>query len=164
MKAKKITLIAFLAVLIVVIGIFKIPTPFVGGSYQLSSPVAVLIAMIFGVGNYILAGVVASLISLTLSLATVYNVLVAMVFRVVVGLIIWIFGRNRFTLVLSSVVGSIVARFVLSVTMHVPMWTLIIPIIPGMIFTCVICYFFYGKVYDLCLKTSAKEFMKEKIS
>lgn len=164
MNARKITFISFLAVCIAITGIFKIPVPFSGASYQLSSPVSVLIAMTFGVGNYLIAGIVASIISLSLGMATLYNVLVAMIFRIVVGIFIWVFGKNKITLVTCSIAGSMAARLVLSFMMGVPFLTLLVPIIPGMIFSSAVSYLFYGKVYALCHRTSAREFMKEKIA
>ena len=78
---------AMLAVLIAVSGVFRIPGLVPGTEFQLSAPIAVAICGVFGFKKYLIAGILASLLSMTMGTATILNVAVAMTFRVVVGLV-----------------------------------------------------------------------------
>ena len=78
---------AMLAVLIAVSGVFRIPGLVPGTEFQLSAPIAVAICGVFGFKKYLIAGILASLLSMKMGTATILNVAVAMTFRVVVGLV-----------------------------------------------------------------------------
>ncbi|MDO5715243.1 MAG: hypothetical protein Q4P25_01535 [Tissierellia bacterium] len=163
MNTKKTTLIPLLAVLILLSGMFKIPAIFPGGEYQLSASVSVMIALIFGMELYLYAGVLASVLSFILSVSNVFNILVALIFRMVVALFILVVGKKKITLIGSSICGTVVARIVLSLILHVNFKALILPVIPGMIFTSFINYFLYFKIYDLLNKTHLQIYIKERV-
>ena len=76
---------ALLAALIGVSGSFKIPGLVPGTEFQLSAPIAVAICGVFGFKKYIIAGVLASLLSLALGTHTILNVTISMSFRLAVG-------------------------------------------------------------------------------
>ena len=48
MKIKKITIIPILAVIIMLSSIIKLPSVFLGAEFQMSAPISVFIAMLFG--------------------------------------------------------------------------------------------------------------------
>lgn len=94
MRAREMTEIALLTGLITLSGAFKIPSLFPGTEFQLSAPIAVAICVVFGFKKYIIAGVLSSLIGLMLGTQNVFNVAVAFVFRLVVGAVLALGGRN----------------------------------------------------------------------
>ena len=100
---------AMLAVLIAVSGVFRIPGLVPGTEFQLSAPIAVAICGVFGFKKYLIAGILASLLSMTMGTATILNVAVAMTFRVV-GLVWLALGDSRVFYVISGPVGSAAAR------------------------------------------------------
>ena len=57
LNTRDLTTTALLAILIIISGTFRIPSPLAGGEFQLSSPIAVLICACFGFKRYIIAGV-----------------------------------------------------------------------------------------------------------
>ena len=115
MKTKELVLTAFLGILILVSGYFKIPSPVGGAEFQMSAPIAVTIAMLFGFRTYILAGILASILAFSMGTITVYGILIQFVFRLVVGLCIVILGTRKVSLLISGPLGSIAARFAVSV-------------------------------------------------
>jgi len=127
--------ISLLASFISVTGSIKIPTLIMGSEFQMSAPVAVAICAVFGFKRYIIAGIISSLILFLLGIHTLINVEIAMVFRLTVGLIISVFGRNVFTIFVAGPLGTFVARLALAFTLQVPAIMLIVPAIPGMILT-----------------------------
>ncbi|MEH6944719.1 hypothetical protein [Bacillus sp. JJ722] len=137
-RTKEITLIAMLAAIIAVSGTFKIPSPFVGTEFQLSAPIAVVIAALFGFKRYLSAGIIASGINMLIGTHTIVNVLVAMIFRIVAGGIISIFGTTLIILIVAGPIGTLVARFVLAAVLDVNPAILIVAALPGMIFTAII--------------------------
>lgn len=80
--------ISLLACLIIVTGMFKIPTGIPGSEFQLSAPIAVAIAAVFGFKRYFLAGIIASFILFVLGIHSILNVEISLIFRLTVGLII----------------------------------------------------------------------------
>ena len=76
---------ALLAVLIAVSGTFRIPGIVPGTEFQLSAPIAVAICGVFGFKKYIIAGILASLMGLSLGTCTILNVAIQMSFRLGVG-------------------------------------------------------------------------------
>lgn len=69
---------ALLAVLIAVSGTFRIPGIVPGTEFQLSAPIAVAICGVFGFKKYIIAGILASLMGLSLGTCTILNVAIQM--------------------------------------------------------------------------------------
>lgn len=86
---------ALLAALIGVSGSFKIPGLVPGTEFQLSAPIAVAICGVFGFKKYIIAGVLASLLSLALGTHTILNVTISMSFRLAVGAVWLLLGSSR---------------------------------------------------------------------
>ena len=140
---KEITVTALLSALILISGAFKIPSPLPGGEFQLSAPIAVLICALFGFKRYISAGIIASLLGLILGTANPLNVTVAMVFRIVAGIILY-FGHNSYpAIAISGPLGTFSARIVLSLMTGISWKVLALAALPGMIFTAVVSVIFY---------------------
>lgn len=89
---------ALLAVLIAVSGTFRIPGIVPGTEFQLSAPIAVAICGVFGFKKYIIAGILASLMGLSLGTCTILNVAIQMSFRLGVGAFWLLSGSNRFSI------------------------------------------------------------------
>ncbi len=115
----------------------KIPMGLPGAEFQLSAPIAVPIAAVFGFKRYLMAGIIASIIMFLLGLHTIVNVEISMIFRITVGLILVIFGKRLPVVVLAGPIGTTAARFGLALTLDVPFLALLIPTIPGMIITAI---------------------------
>lgn len=130
--------ISLLASFISVTGSIRIPTLIMGSEFQMSAPIAVAICAVFGFKRYIIAGIISSIILFLLGIHTLINVEIAMVFRLVVGLIIWIFRKHVFAIFIAGPLGTFVARLVLALTLQVPAVILVVPAIPGMILTALI--------------------------
>ncbi|GEN34707.1 hypothetical protein [Aneurinibacillus danicus] len=136
-KTEEMTIIALLASLIAVTGAFKIPLGIPGAEFQLSAPIAVAIAAVFGFRRYIIAGVLASAVMLLLGVHNLLNVEISMVFRLVAGGIVALFGTSIPVLALAGPVGSAAARWVLSLTLGVSTVPLLLAALPGMVFTAI---------------------------
>ena len=94
-KIRAISEIALLAAFIAVSGAFKLPSFIPGSEFQLSAPLAVAICGVFGTKKYLLAGLLASAGGLLLGTQTIFNVLIAMLFRIVVALLYAILGKSK---------------------------------------------------------------------
>ncbi|BAQ11815.1 hypothetical protein OXB_3346 [Bacillus sp. OxB-1] len=127
--------ISVLACLIIIAGSFKIPTGIPGSEFQLSAPLAVAIAAVFGFKRYLIAGILSSLILFLLGIHTIINIEISMIFRLTVGLILVFFGTSLPVLLIAGPIGTTMARLGLALTLGVPFWTLYIPTIPGMLIT-----------------------------
>ena len=160
MKTKELVLTAFLGILILVSGYFKIPSPVGGAEFQMSAPIAVTIAMLFGFRTYILAGILASILAFSMGTITVYGILIQFVFRLVVGLCIVILGTRKVSLLISGPLGRIAARFAVSVVTQVPVLPLIISILPGLVITPLVAYILYTKGYRMMKKTGFLEYVE----
>lgn len=134
-RAREISIIALLSAVLLVAGSFKIPSPFFGGEFQLSAPLAVLMCAFFGFRRYILAGIAASVVGLALGLATPFNVIVAMVFRLVAGGVVCLGQRHIAALMIAGPLGTAAARCVLAPVLGVDMMILLAAAVPGMIMT-----------------------------
>lgn len=135
MKIKEISEIALLAAVITITGSIKIPNLFPGAEFQLSAPLAVAICVVFGFKSYIIAGCLSSLIGLILGTQTIFNVLIALIFRCVVGLLLAIGKNNYVMIVFCGPIASIFSRFCLSFIIGKAVIPLIVAAIPGFIFT-----------------------------
>ncbi|AQX54653.1 hypothetical protein ABEP17_17610 [Priestia flexa] len=158
-KTKEMTLMAMLAVLIAVSGMFKIPSPFVGTEFQLSAPIAIVIAATFGFKRYFCAGIVASIISLLLGTHTLIHVLVAMIFRLVAGGIIGLFGTALVVVMVAGPLGTIAARYVLAAIMDVDVTVLLLAALPGMVFTAISSGIMYPIIKRNMKSTIFQEFV-----
>lgn len=126
---------ALLATLITVTGAFKIPGLIPGTEFQLSAPLAVAICSVFGFGKYIIAGMISSLIGLILGTQNLFNVLIAMVFRLSVGGILALFGSSWPIVLIAGPVGSLLGRLAMGGLLGKAVIPLIIAAAPGMAFT-----------------------------
>lgn len=158
---KDLTLIAVLAVLIFISGMFKIPSIIIGAEFQLSAPIAVAIATCFGFKKYFLAGLIASMLSFSLGTQTILNVLVALVFRIVVGGMIETFGKSAFIVAISGPLGTLSSRLILASILQINPWALIVAALPGMLFTAITVGIFYSFITKIIAKTTYKRMLKD---
>lgn len=128
---------ALLASLITVTGAFKIPGLLPGTEFQLSAPLAVAICTVFGFAKYMTAGLISSLIGLILGTQNVFNVAIALIFRLTVGLILALFGLNKPTIILAGPAGSLIARLAMSLILGKAAIPLAIAALPGMAYTAI---------------------------
>ena len=115
-KIREISEIALLAAFIAVSGAFKLPSFIPGSEFQLSAPIAVAICGVFGT-------------------QTIFNVLIAMLFRIVVALLYAVLGKTKIFYLLSGPVASSAARLALSLFIGKAVYPLLAAALPGMIFT-----------------------------
>lgn len=158
MKTKNISLLAMLSTIIVISGLIKIPSIVPGAEFQLSAPLAVVICAIFGFRRYITAGIVASIISFVIGAANINNIIVAMIFRIVVGLVIALFGVKMYTLIISGPLGTAFARLVLSFILGVEFIPLVTTAIFGMLMTAVVSPLIYSSVIRIVKKSAFAEY------
>lgn len=143
---------ALLSVLIAVSGAFKIPGFVPGSEFQMSAPIAVAVCGVYGAKKYIVAGLIASGLSLALGTHTFLNVLVAMTFRLVVALV-WIFlGSRKIFYIFSGPLGTMAAREAISLILGKGFYALVVAAFPGMIFTMATSCFFAGLIERCRLK------------
>lgn len=134
-KIHDMTEIALLAALITITGAIKLPSLLPGMEFQLSAPLAVAICVVFGFKKYILAGLLSSTAGLLLGTHNLFNVAIAMQFRLVVGLVFVLFGRHYWTTALAGPLGTFTARVTLSFVVGKGVWALVAAAVPGMVFT-----------------------------
>ena len=134
---RKMTTNALLAALLALFGIMKLPSPLPGCEFQLSAPFAICIAACFGFKRYFKIGLLASAMNLILGTHSIVNISIAMIFRVVAGGVLAIFGVNPVTIVVSGPLGTITGRLTLGGIMGTNPLTLVAASVPGMIFTAV---------------------------
>ncbi|WP_298563839.1 hypothetical protein [uncultured Phascolarctobacterium sp.] len=134
-KIRAISEIALLAAFIAVSGAFKLPSFIPGSEFQLSAPLAVAICGVFGIKKYLLAGLLASAGGLLLGTQTIFNVLIAMLFRIVVALLYAVLGKSKVFYLLSGPLASAAARLALSLVIGKAVYPLLAAALPGMIFT-----------------------------
>ena len=143
---------ALLSVLIAVSGALKIPGFVPGSEFQMSAPIAVAVCGVYGAKKYIVAGLIASGLSLALGTHTFLNVLVAMTFRLVVALV-WIFlGSRKIFYIFSGPLGTMAARGAISLILGKGFYALVVAAFPGMIFTMISSCFFAGLIERCRLK------------
>ena len=140
---KDLTTISLLAVLILISGSFKIPSPVAGGEFQLSAPIAVLICACFGFKRYIIAGIIASALGMMLGVHNIFSIIIQMSFRLVTGATMLAFGTNLLTVILSGRLGTFFARLVMWQITGVNWMVLTAAAAPGMIFTAITAGLFY---------------------
>lgn len=152
--------ISLLACLIIITGMFKIPTGIPGSEFQLSAPIAVAIAAVFGFKRYFLAGIIASLILFLLGIHSILNVEIAFIFRLTVGLVIVLFGTSIPVLVLAGPIGTTIARFGLAYTLGTPFLPLLVLAIPGMVITAVSVYPITKMLHTIIKKVAGNHHVK----
>ena len=129
--------IGLLTALITVTGAVKLPGFLPGTEFQLSAPLAVAICVAFGFKRYIVAGILSSVIGMALGTQNLLNVYVAMVFRLSVGLIVCLGGRNWLVASLAGPIGSALARIGLGLWVGTAVYPLLLAALPGMAYTAV---------------------------
>ncbi|MEW9501773.1 hypothetical protein [Jeotgalibacillus marinus] len=134
-KLIELTRISLLAAFISVTGMMKIPSFMPGAEFQLSAPIAIAIVSVFGFWRYLLAGFLSSSVLFFLGIHTILNIEISMVYRIVAGGIVAIFGPSAPVLLAAGPMGSIAARSALAATFNIEVWPLLLGAIPGMIFT-----------------------------
>ena len=134
-KIRQLSEIALLAAFIAISGTFKLPSFIPGSEFQLSAPIAVAVCGVFGIKKYLLAGLLASTAGLLLGTQTIFNVLIAMLFRIVVALLYAAFGKSRLFYLLSGPVASADARLALGLIIGKAVYPLLAAALPGMAFT-----------------------------
>lgn len=142
-SVQSLTQDGILTALLIILGMIKIPSIIPGAEFQLSAPYAVCVAATIGFRRYLQIGICASLIQLMLGTHTILNVLIAMVFRIVVGILVTLFPKSKLVLCISGPIGTFVARIVLAIVLQVAVWPLCTAAIPGMVFTAVCVMIFY---------------------
>ena len=135
MNLRTMTTIALLAALIAISGSFKIPGFIPGTEFQLSAPLAVAICVVYGFQRYFIAGVIASILVLLLGTQTVLNVAIALLFRVVIGIVFYLGGTSLFVIVIAGPIASFIARLAFIGIIGQAGWIVIFAAIPGMIYT-----------------------------
>lgn len=160
MNVREIVLIALLAVLITVSSTIKIPSPFAGAEFQMSAPIAVVICAYFGFKKYFIAGVVSSAVGFMLGTQTILNIVIALTFRLVVGIVLFIAGPGFIPISLSGLLGSIAARGVITLLIGKGFTAMVIVAIPGLVFTMIVSWPLYKIVKKTMSRTS---FNKENI-
>ena len=126
-----------LAAILVLLGMIKLPSLFPGAEFQLSAPYAVCLAYMVGFKRYLGIGICSSIIQLFLGTHTIWNVVIAMVFRIVAGLIVEFGRRHRLAVIAAGPLGTGCARLVIAYMLQVPAWPLLVAAVPGMVFTAV---------------------------
>lgn len=157
-KNREITLISLLSVIIAISGTFKLPGIIPGTEFQMSAPIAIGICATFGFKRYISAGAIASFINLIMGTHTILNVIVAMVFRIVGGGIIGIFGTSILVLTIAGPLGTFVGRIAMSYIVGTPLKVLLVASFPGMVYTSLSSYLIYKVILKIVKNTPYKNF------
>lgn len=139
MRYKTSTLceIAILVAMISILGSIKIPNIIPGIEFQLSAPLAVAICSVFGFKKYIISGILSSVICLALD---ILNVAIAMQFRLIVGLLLYLAQNHLYMIIFAGPIASLIARFSLFFflgNLGALTFSMILFTIPGLIFTAI---------------------------
>lgn len=161
-KIRELTLISLLSVIIAISGIIKLPGLIPGTEFQMSAPIAIGICATFGFKRYIFSGIIASGINLLMGTHTILNVIVAMIFRIVGGGLIGIFGNGIIVVITAGPVGTIFGRVVMSFITGVPVKALIISASIGMLYTAMLSYITFKLIKRITMKTPYKNFILDK--
>lgn len=153
-SAKTVTQNGIFTAILVILGMIKIPSVFPGAEFQLSAPYAVCLASIVGFKRYFGIGICASFIQLILGTHTIYNVAVAMAFRVVAGLIIRWCPFTKVALIIAGPIGTACARMILSYIFSIPLQPLLVAAFPGMVFTAVVTVLLNQAVKRINIQTA----------
>ena len=140
---RKLVWIAQAAAILLVTGMFKLPALIPGLEFQLSAPFAVVIAAVFGFKIYFIAGLIAAALSLLLGTSNIFNIGIALVFRLAVGAWFAGWGRTNLSVLTAAAVGSLIARAVMAFILDVPFIPLAISVLPGMIISGIVALLLY---------------------
>ena len=160
MKIKELTLIPILGTIIFLTSLIKIPSIFPGAEFQMSAPISVLIATTFGPKIYILAGLIGSFLSFFSGISNIYGIIVALVFRLGILIFILLVKNKNISLLFSSSFGTSLSRIVLSKLVGLPLISLLIPALPGMVISGILAKLFYEKI---CSRLLGFKILEEKL-
>ena len=138
MRYKTSTLceIAILVAMISILGSIKIPNIIPGIEFQLSAPLAVAICSVFGFKKYIISGILSSVICLALGTQNILNVAIAMQFRLIVGLLLYLAQNHLYMIIIASLIARFSLFFFLG-NLGALTFSMILFTIPGLIFTAI---------------------------
>ena len=134
-KTRDLCQIAILAAMITVLGSIKLPNVIPGVEFQISAPLAVAVCAVFGFKKYIISGCLSSAVCLILGTQNPLNVAIAMQFRLIVGLILYLCKNHLYAVMLSGPIASLIARLTLFAFFGKFAFSMILFAVPGMIFT-----------------------------
>ncbi len=129
--------IALLTAMMTVLAMFKLPNIFPGVEFQLSAPLAVAICASFGFRKYFICACLSSILGLALGTQQLLHVAIAMQFRLLVGLFLWIGQNKLWAIVLAGPIASFIARLTVGLFFGKLAIGMLVMAIPGMIFTMV---------------------------
>ena len=159
-----ITEIAILTAMITVLGAIKIPNIIPGIEFQLSAPLAVAICAVFGFKKYNISGCLSSLIGLALGTQSILNVMIAMQFRLIVGLILWMCQNHMIGIMISGPIASALSRLSLSLYIGKAALPMIALAVPGMIFTVIMAPVFVKVFRKIHSQVPQNDLIKGKVS
>jgi len=154
-----ITEVAILTAMITVLGAIKIPNVIPGIEFQ-----AVAICAVFGFKKYIISGCLSSLIGLALGTQTILNVMIAMQFRLIVGLILWMCHNHMIGIMISGPIASALARLTLSIYIGKAALPMVALAVPGMIFTVIMAPVFVKVFRKIHSQAHQNHVIKGKVS
>ena len=160
--SQDLTITALLAVVLLLAGMFRIPSPVGGGEFQMSAPLAVLMCAYFGFKRYLAAGVLASVLGMALGTANIFNVLIQMTFRVVAGAVVAASGDFLPGVMLGGPLGTLAARVVLGQVTGVSWLVLTAAAAPGMVFTAALTGIMYAPGKKLLARCENLGFLPKK--
>ena len=123
-----------LSVLLLITGMFKIPSFLPGAEFQVSAPFAVTIAKNLGFKRYLMIGIASSLCGFFLGVQNILNITVAMIYRITAGAILTLF---KDAVIISGPCGTLLSRIILAQLTGADMRLLLLYALPGMAFTAV---------------------------
>ncbi|NBI71784.1 hypothetical protein D3Z50_12050 [Clostridiaceae bacterium] len=136
-SARELASDAILSVLLLITGMFKIPSFLPGAEFQISAPFAVAIAKNFGFKRYLMIGIASSFCGFALGVQNLLNIAVAMIYRIVAGAILALYKDSKFAVIISGPCGTLLSRIILAQLTGADMRLLILYALPGMVFTAV---------------------------
>lgn len=139
-KTHNLCEIAILVAMISILGSIKLPNIVPGIEFQLSAPLAVAICSIFGFKKYIISGILSSVICLILGTQNILNIAIAMQFRLIVGLLLYLGQNHLYMIVISGPIASIIARlslFFFLGNLGTLSFSIILFTVPGLVFTAI---------------------------
>lgn len=135
-STRNLTQDAMFMVILVILGMIKLPSFIPGAEFQLSAPYAVCLAMLVGFKRYFCIGIAASALQLLMGTHTIFNVIISLAFRIVAGLVATKapFG-TKLSMIVAGPLGTAFGRLCLALITQVTVWPLLAAAVPGMIFT-----------------------------
>ena len=121
-----------LSVLLLITGMFKIPSFLPGAEFQISAPFAVTIAKNLGFKRYLMIGIASSLCGFVLGVQNILNITVAMIYRITAGAILTLFYVILTWGVSQAGLTSLVSKGLTAVSL-INLFTLILPTVMNVV-------------------------------